>query len=46
MNGSNHYNEAIQKDEHLCPICLRKLNNALDFDFAERYESLGDDKSL
>jgi hypothetical protein len=46
MNGSNHYEEAVSKFEHLCPICLRKLNIELQFDFADRYEALGDEKSV
>lgn len=48
MNGSNGYNEASTKDSHLCPICTRKLQYAIGFDFVERYEKmgkLGDEKS-
>ena len=45
MNGSNMYEEAIAKESHLCPICIRKLQLALNFDIAERYEALGDEKS-
>lgn len=37
MKGSNHYEEAIGKEEHLCPICLRKLQSAIQFDFVERF---------
>ena len=46
MNGSNLYEEAIVKQPHLCPICIRKLQLALNFEIAERYEALGDEKSL
>jgi hypothetical protein len=46
MNGSNGYSEAVTKDEHLCPICIRKLNLELEFDFADRYEALADEKSV
>lgn len=45
MNGSNHYEEAVSKEEHLCPVCLRKLQLAISFDFAVRFEQLGDEKS-
>jgi hypothetical protein len=30
----------------LCPICLRKLQSELKFDICERYQTLGDKKSL
>lgn len=42
MNGSSGYEEASKKIEHLCPVCLRKLQCALSFDVAERYEKLGE----
>jgi archaemetzincin len=42
MKGSNGYEEAFSKEEHLCPICTRKLQSALGFDFANRYEALSD----
>lgn len=42
MNGSNHYEEAVRKVPHLCPVCLRKLQLALQFDLLERYEALAD----
>lgn len=45
MNGSNHYEEAVSKEEHLCPVCLRKLQLALSFDFVDRFEQLSDEKS-
>ena len=37
MNGSNMYEEAIIKKAHLCPICVRKLQLALDFEIMDRY---------
>jgi len=46
MNGSSGYEEAITKEAHLCPVCIRKLHNSLQFDFADRYEARGDQKSL
>jgi archaemetzincin len=46
MNGSKGYHEASTKEAHLCPICLRKLQSELKFDIVERYEALGDDKSI
>lgn len=46
MNGSNNYEEASGKIPHICPICLRKLQYELQFDFAERFEARGDEKSL
>lgn len=46
MNGTNQYKEAIQKVPHLCPVCLRKLQLALEFDCVERYEAIADEKSL
>lgn len=46
MNGSNGYSEAIQKFEHLCPVCLRKLQHNVGFDISERYAGLGDPLSL
>lgn len=48
MNGTSGYEEAVKKIEHLCPVCLRKLQGAIDFDIAERYDklsALGDEKS-
>ena len=48
MNGSNGYHQTLIKDSHLCPICIRKLQYAIGFDFMERYErmtKLGDEKS-
>ena len=45
MNGSYSYEESLGKEEHLCPVCVRKLQYALQFDFRERYVALGDEKS-
>ena len=41
MNGSNGYHETLIKDSHLCPICLRKLQHAIGFNFMERYKRMG-----
>lgn len=46
MNGTNGYDEAVKKVPHLCPVCLRKLQLAIGFDILERYEKMGDEKSL
>ena len=40
MNGSNHLEELDREPMHLCPVCLRKLHLAADFDPIARYESL------
>jgi len=40
MNGSNHLEELDREPMHLCPVCLRKLHLATDFDPIARYESL------
>ena len=40
MNGSNHMDEADARPMHLCPVCLRKLHDAIGFDPAERYARL------
>ena len=42
MNGTSGYEEAVKKIEYLCPVCLRKLQAAIDFDIAERYDKLSD----
>lgn len=41
MNGSNHRKESDERPLWLCPICLRKLFWALDFDLLKRYKNLG-----
>lgn len=40
MNGSNHLDESDASPLHPCPICLRKLHYAVDFDPAARERSL------
>lgn len=40
MNGSNHLEERDKHPMFLCPIDLRKLWAALQFDIKERYQSL------
>ena len=40
MNGSNHAEESDRKLTFLCPVCLRKLQHAIKFDFLARYEGL------
>lgn len=40
MNGSNHLKETDSRPLHLCPVCLRKLHSALQFDVVDRYGQL------
>lgn len=40
MNGSNHLDESDAAPLHPCPICLRKLHDAVGFDPAERERRL------
>ena len=40
MNGSNHLSESDRRVPNLCPICLRKLQEALKFDLTERYAAI------
>lgn len=40
MNGSNHLAEDDRTPLHLCPVCLRKLFDAVRFDVEKRYEDL------
>lgn len=40
MNGSNHLEESDSRPLHLCPVCLRKLHHAVEFDPADRYARL------
>ena len=40
MNGSNHLEETDNRPMHLCPVCLRKLQNSIQFDPAKRYRQL------
>lgn len=45
MNGTSGYEEASRKVKYLCPICIRKLQYAIGFDIADRYEKIDDEKS-
>ncbi|XP_065909461.1 archaemetzincin-2-like [Dysidea avara] len=40
LNGSNHAEESDRKLTFLCPVCLRKIQHAIKFDFLARYEGL------
>ena len=40
MNGSNNLEETDAGPQHLCPICLRKLQFNVQFDAVTRYEEL------
>ncbi|XP_038633288.1 archaemetzincin-2-like isoform X8 [Scyliorhinus canicula] len=40
MQGSNHLEESDRRPIDLCPICLRKLQCAINFDIKERYKAL------
>ncbi len=40
MNGSNHQKESDSRPIFLCPVCLRKLKHAINFDVAKRYEGM------
>ena len=40
MNGSNHLEESDAAPLHLCPLCLRKLQNGAGFDVHARYTTL------
>lgn len=42
MNGSNSLEESDGQPMHLCPVCLRKLHLALDFDPEQRYRALAE----
>ena len=42
MNGSNSMAEADTQPPYLCPICLRKLQYAVEFDPAARYRALAE----
>lgn len=37
MQGSNHMEESDRRPLDFCPVCLRKLQDAIGFDIAERY---------
>eukprot|EP00658_Telonema_sp_P-2_P049039 TRINITY_DN37291_c0_g1_i1.p1 TRINITY_DN37291_c0_g1~~TRINITY_DN37291_c0_g1_i1.p1 ORF type:complete len:358 (+),score=25.89 TRINITY_DN37291_c0_g1_i1:7-1080(+) len=40
MNGSNHLQESDAAPLHLCPLCLRKLQNGCKFEVEARYRLL------
>lgn len=40
LNGSNHLVETDAQPQHLCPVCLRKLQLATGFDAVKRYADL------
>jgi archaemetzincin len=40
LNGSNHLAETDASPQHLCPVCLRKLQFAAGFDAVKRYREL------
>lgn len=40
MNGSNHLAESDARPQHLCPVCLRKLQHSIGFDVVARYRRL------
>ena len=40
VNGSNHLRESDAQPQHPCPICLRKLHDAISFDPVKRYRAL------
>lgn len=40
MNGSNHLQESDSRPLALCPVCLRKLQLNIGFDYMNRYQKL------
>ena len=40
MNDSKHTKESDRKLTFLCPVCLRKMQDAVKFDFLARYKNL------
>jgi archaemetzincin len=40
LNGSNHLRESDSRPLHLCPVCLRKLQYTIGFNFVRRYRRL------
>ncbi|KAM8945720.1 archaemetzincin-2 [Pelodytes ibericus] len=40
MQGSNHLEETDRRPLDLCPVCLRKLQSAIGFNIAARYQAL------
>lgn len=40
MNGSNSLQESDSRTIELCPVCLRKLQKVVGFDYMERYKKL------
>lgn len=42
MNGTNNPDERHARPPYFCPVCLRKLNIVLGFDYGERYKKLAE----
>lgn len=42
MNGSNNLAETDRNPLHLCPVCLRKLHDSINFDITARERTLAD----
>ncbi len=40
LNGSNHLAETDARPQHLCPICLRKIQHNTSLDAGKRYQDL------
>ena len=40
MNGANNQSEMERAPQHLCPVCLRKLQLCTDFNLVRRYTDL------
>ncbi|MEO1527110.1 MAG: archaemetzincin [Planctomycetota bacterium] len=40
MNGANNLEEFDSHPLHLCPVCLRKMHHAKEFDVVKRYREL------
>jgi len=40
LNGCNSFEEFDSKPLYMCPVCIRKLQSNLQFDFREHYEGV------
>ncbi|CAJ1080762.1 archaemetzincin-2 [Xyrichtys novacula] len=40
MQGSNHLEESDRRPLDFCPVCLRKIQVAIGFEIAERYQAI------
>lgn len=40
MNGCNNFEEFDSKPLYMCPVCIRKLQSNLQFNFLENYQEL------